>query len=298
MTIERIRVDTTSKTNYHELRFHSLRPAMRDDELQGIEKGDMIPARLGHQYFYARDYSVQNYDNVLYTVPIQRKKGDLIHVSQHTMGLAEIVLVIDTTGCMIVSSRTPEAIIEIVTRVAHNYPAFRFGIVLFKDCEDANSSYLTRLILNLTTNITLFSYNIRQLYPSFDGGPTEEAHITAIALAIRQMNWETNYKHIIVISDAVPRAWVKERCCLGLTMLDLLWMAYENEIRIHTVGWGPYGDYSGNWWYTVRDEAFQLMSEYTNGDFIVIPDLDNDMYLLEDLITNKIVYGMAESLYY
>jgi len=303
MSITYINVDARDKTNYHDIRFHSLRPAMRDYEDQGISEGDLIPAKLGHEYFYAKDYEIRNYDNVLYEVPIQRKKGDLIHIKQHTMGLAEIVFVIDTTGSMVVSPRTPEEIIKIVTKLAAMYPAFRFGIVLFKDCEDV-ASYVTRLHLNLTTDISLFEQKVKDLYPSFGGGPTEEAHASAIALAIRQMNWETEFRNIIVLSDAVPRAWVRGICCYGLTWPDVIWMAHENEIKVHMVGWGPWGNYEGMYWYEgiywyeERDLAFSLMADFTGGEFIVIPDFDNDMYLLEELIMRTVVYYVDQGLGY
>jgi hypothetical protein len=296
MSISYYTVNTkkTDNTNYRDLRFHSLRPAMRDDENQGIEKGDMIPAKLGHAYYYPKESYVQNYDNVLYVVPIQRKKGDLIDIKVHTMGLAEIVFVIDTTGSMSVTMEFPTAIANIVTEIASNYPAFRFGIVFFKDCGDAVSSYITKKTLDLTTDIAAFNYQIMNMYPSVGGGPLEEAHADALALAINSMNWQTDYRHIVLISDAVPRAYLWGFCCSGRSWVDAAFMAYINQIRVHTLVW-TWSMWGGT---SSPQEAFQLISEYTNGDYAEAIYYDDLPEKLESLLVNNIVFYLDKGQQY
>ncbi|MBN1409361.1 MAG: VWA domain-containing protein [Spirochaetales bacterium] len=169
----------------------------------------------------------------------------------------DILFILDTTGSMGNEIERLKATIEIIKLNISTLsikPDVRFGMVLYRDREDA---YLTRII-PLTKDMDKFQASLNQVTVD-GGGDTPEDLQSALKDALIKIDWNPEGIRLgFIITDAAPHLDYDE----AYTYVDASKDAKKKAIKLYSIGTGGL-DLSGE--YVLRQ-----ISQYTYAKYIFL----------------------------
>ncbi|MBN1698902.1 MAG: VWA domain-containing protein [Spirochaetales bacterium] len=172
----------------------------------------------------------------------------------------DMLFVLDTTGSMGEEINQLKTTIELINQHLSTLPSnplVRFGMVLFRDRDDAQTTYLTQVV-PLTDNLDLFQTELSQV-TARGGGDKQENLEQALEEAMHEIDWnEDGIRLGWIITDAGPKLYEDET----YRYVDAARDAHEAGIKFFSVGAGGLelgGEY-----------VLRQISQYTCGKFIFL----------------------------
>jgi archaellum component FlaC len=172
----------------------------------------------------------------------------------------DMLFILDTTGSMHEEINQLKTTIELINQTLSTLssdPLVRYGMVLFRDRGDAQSSYLTKVI-PLTENLDTFQTELNQVTAS-GGGDLPEDLEQALEDSMHEITWnEDGLRLSWIITDAAPKLYEDET----YRYVDAARDAHKAGIKIFSVGAGGL-DLPGEY-------ALRQISQYTYAKFVFL----------------------------
>ena len=172
----------------------------------------------------------------------------------------DMLFILDTTGSMSEEINQLKATIELINQTLSTLstsPLVRYGMVLFRDRGDAQTSYLTRVI-PLTENLDDFQTELNQVTAS-GGGDLPEDQEQGLEDAMHEIAWNTDGIRLAwLITDAAFKLYEDETYRYVNAARD----AHKAGIKIFSIGCGglPVGG----------EYVLRQISQYTFAKYIFL----------------------------